>query len=312
MILQRAGDDLTRGRGVAVDEDDQRHIGDVLAAVRREQLRRPRARADAGDRLPICQKEIGDVESLIEDAARITPEVEHDSLCALVHQAIDVAAKLGSRILAELLEGDVGDLVVEHDRVRHGGDVNFGAHEGVLDGLRDSGAHELDLHFGADGANEHIGDLLRCPAACGCGVDADDTVAFADARLLGRRVIEDAHHDDRAFLLLDLHPDAAVLAGGDGRETLELRRGVELGVWVVELLHESARGLLEELILLERVDEAVAHEREHLVEHVGAIAGGLPLDCGAADDDRQRYYAKQRRGTNSRHKYLEWGTAGVP
>ena len=103
-------------------------------------------------------------------------------------------------------------------------------------------------------------------------------IALGHARLLCRRVIEHAHDDDRAFLLLDLHANAAVLAGGHGREALELRGSVELGVRIVELLHETTRGFLEELILLERVDEALADEREHLIEDVRAIAGGLPLD----------------------------------
>ena len=312
MILQRAGDDLACGRGVAVDEHDERHVGDVLSVVRAEQLRRPRARADARDRLAVRQEEIRDVESLIENAARIAPEVEHDSLGALVQQAIDVGAKLGRRVLAELLERNVGDLVVEHDRVRHRGHVDLGADERVLDRLSDAGARELDVHLRPDRSHEDIGHLLRGPAACGCRVDADNVIAFGDTRLFGRRVIEHAHHDDRAFLLLDLHPDAAVLAGGDGGESLELRGSVELGIWVVELLHESARGFLEELALLERVDEAVADEREHLVEHVRAIAGRLPLDGGAANDDWQRDDAEQRRCTNSRHKYLEWERTDLP
>ena len=130
------------------------------------------------------------------------------------------------------------------------------------------------------------------PAARGGRVDADDVIAFGHARLLRRRVIEHAHDDDRAFLLLDLHADAAVLAGGHGRESLELRGSVELGIRIVELLHETARGLFEELILLKCVDEALADEREHLVEHVRAIAGGLPLDGSTPDDDRQRYDAE--------------------
>jgi len=70
----------------------------VLSAVRAEHLRLTRARADARDRLAVRQEEIRDVESLIEDAARIGPEIEHEPLGALVQQAIDVGAKLGRRV----------------------------------------------------------------------------------------------------------------------------------------------------------------------------------------------------------------------
>jgi hypothetical protein len=38
---------------------------------------------------------------------------------------------------------------------------------------------------------------------------------------------------------------------------------------------------------------------------VCAIAGGLPLDGSASDDDRQRDDAEERRGTKSGHKHLE-------
>ena len=105
----------------------------MAAAVRREDLRRTLARAHARDRLAAAEEQFGDVESLIEDAARIAAEIEDDSLRALVQQPIDVRAQLGRRVLAELLQRDVGDLVVEHERVRHGGDVNLRARERVLD-----------------------------------------------------------------------------------------------------------------------------------------------------------------------------------
>jgi hypothetical protein len=59
----------------------------------------------------------------------------------------------------------------------------------------------------------------------------------------------------------------------------------------VELLHQSTGRLLVERARADRVDEALRHELEHLIEHARAVGGRPVLEEEAARDD-----GKQRGG----------------
>src|SRR5439155_21844192 len=97
------------------------------------------------------------------------------------------------------------------------------------------------------------------------------TIDFTHAGGFRGRMREDMADRDGALLLLDLHPDAGVLAVGLLREARELLGGEQLAVRVVELLHDDARSLLIKGTLADRVDESRRHELEHLIEHACAI-----------------------------------------
>ena len=184
--------------------------------------------------------------------------------------------------LVEPLHEHVANLVVEHDRVRHGRDVDDLASEVHLDRLGHAGPIELYRHLGAGLADEVVGDLLGGPAARGQRIDVDDPVAFAHATRFSRRVREDGGHGDGALLIEDLHADSGILAVGLLRETGELLGREQFAVRVVELLHHSSSGPLVQRGLSNRVHIALGHEGEDLIEQLGAIGRRTILNEKAA------------------------------
>jgi hypothetical protein len=82
-------------------------------------------------------------------------------------------------------------------------------------------------------------------AGDGAGVDHQDPVTGLHAALLPRRAREHGGDRDLPVLRLDLHPDAAVIvAQRVALEAGELLRRIEVGVGVVQILHQAPRGLL--------------------------------------------------------------------
>ena len=114
VILQRAGDDLGRRRGALVRQDDDRN-------GRRDRRRlgacnsptRPSRPFTDGDLLSLLQEHVRDLEALVEDAARIAAHVEDDAARALRLELLDGGRDVVGRVLVELLERDVPDLVAE-------------------------------------------------------------------------------------------------------------------------------------------------------------------------------------------------------
>ena len=87
VVLERAGDDLARARARAVDEHRERVVRLGALAVR-DLLFAPLARvADGGDDGPVVDELVGDLGRLIEQAARVAAQVEHEALelAALLH-----------------------------------------------------------------------------------------------------------------------------------------------------------------------------------------------------------------------------------
>src|SRR5215204_2170645 len=196
---------------------------------------------------------------------------------------------------------DVCSSDLEHDGVRHSGDVNHLPREDARDQVGHAGTLELHRDLGAGHADQIIGDLLGLPAARGLRVDLDDAIALAHSRGLGRRVREDAADRDGALLLLDLHADAGVLAVRLLREARELLGGEELAVWIVELLYQAAGGLFVEGTRADGVDEALRHELEYLIEHARPVGGRPVLKQEAARDDRKER-GSDESGATTRHE----------
>ena len=136
---------------------------------------------------------------------------------------------------------------------------------------------------------------------------ADDAIAFADARLFGRRMRIHLADDDRAFLIFDQHAHAAVEATGGGVERFQLLGRVELGVWVAQLLDQAAGGALVELARADGIHVAVADEREHLVEQRGTGGGGAFLHDEGTGRERQGEDGGQHDDPATRHAKSLWG-----
>ena len=134
------------------------------------------------------------------------------------------------------------------------------------DRCRDAGPREPHHDLGARRADQLILRLLRGPIDDVDGIDLNYAVAFSNTSCLSRSVREDFADDDLTLLRLDLHTDAAIATASIGRERFELLRSEQLAVRIVELLHQAPRCFLVELASIERVDVALVHELENLIE----------------------------------------------
>ena len=82
MILQRAGDDLSGGGGVAVDEDDDGILGSFFAARGAIDLVGEGAAALGDDDLALLEELVGHVDGFVEQAAGIAAQVEDEAVDA--------------------------------------------------------------------------------------------------------------------------------------------------------------------------------------------------------------------------------------
>ena len=109
VLLDRGGEDLRCRGGVAVDQHRHRRQGIDRAAGRLERLLGAGAPLDRHDRARLLEDR-GGQDRLVEEAAAVAAEVEHDPLGAVGEQAVDRLAELAVGAAAEGEELDVGDL----------------------------------------------------------------------------------------------------------------------------------------------------------------------------------------------------------
>src|SRR3990172_7383113 len=255
-------------------------------------LGRAPAAAHGDDLLSLAEEDVAHGDRLLEESAGVRAEVEHDALRTLGHQALEGEGHLIGRGLVEAEHGDVGRLVLEHDRVRHRGNADHAAGEVDRELLR-PGARELRDHPRARRSLQLAGYLVGPPAARTGRIHADDPVAREDVRLGRGRVREDLDDDDEPILGLDGHADARVETARRGVERLALFRRVEFRVRVLELRDQATRGLLIQRAGVHRIHEAFADDREDLIEEPRPGHGCALLDDEAASDDRDNEEADE-------------------
>ena len=75
----------------------------------------PRARpAGRDDLLPGIEEQIGHLDALIEQTARVAPQIHDERLHPLALHGRDLLTQLLGRSLAHRIEGDVADPTIEH------------------------------------------------------------------------------------------------------------------------------------------------------------------------------------------------------
>ena len=187
---------------------------------------------------------------------------------------------------AEVLDGDVPRVRIQHDRVGHRGYVDLRPYHTIADRRRDTGARERDLDRRTDRARRACGDPVRRPARRGIAVDGDDAIADLHARERGGETREDRGDAYLIAGLLDPHAQAAVaVADGVPEERRQLGGRIQVSVGVVELFDHSAGGVLVEHILRERIDRVGGHLVEHRIEQLdaGSVQCGRGASGGAGD-----------------------------
>ena len=162
------------------------------------------------DHLALGQELVGDLDRLVQRAARIAADIEQQPPHALRAEIGQRALDVVIRVLAEILHPDVARLRVDHEIRRDRRDVHLVAQQ--LDGERllVAAAFDLDVDARAARAAQLVHRLVGVPPLRALSVDRRDDVAGADALLVRGRPLE---HDERGDVFADLqdrHADAVI------------------------------------------------------------------------------------------------------
>ncbi len=279
LVLQRAGHDLGRRGGTAVDQHHQGPAVEVVAAGGVELMVGTRvAAADADDRA-LFQQRVGDVDRGVEHAAGVVAQVQHQALefaAGLLLQLGQHVVEILAGVDLELRDAHVGIARLKH-AAAHAGDLDDVALEVEGQRLRRIVAHHDQLDLGARLA-AHLGHGVVDGHALHRGVvDLDDQVARLDAGLGGGSVVDRRDHAHQAALQLHLDAEAAELSGGDHVHVLELGL-VEVGRVRIQAGQHAAQSVLQQGLVVDRLDVFGLHLVEDLHEAAQVVerqAGGL-------------------------------------
>ena len=262
MVLQRAGDDLARRGGAAVDQHDQRQAAGHVGAAGVPALALVGVAGAGGDDLAVGDEVVADVDSGIEQAAGVVAQVEDEALEVVVlgFQLLDRLLQLRLALFVEAGEADIADVAVK--RGFHHLDVDDLAGHRHVDRLVHAFALDVDGDGAAGGAAHAVNRVVQREAFDGLTVEREDEVARLHAGALGGGVV------DRAD---DFH-QAAV--GGDFKaEPAELALGGDLHVAVLFGVHVAA-------VRVEAGDHAV----ERVVDQFAVVHGGDVVGADLFED----------------------------
>ena len=292
VVLQRARDDLRRARTVVIEQRDELEIGPLLLRAVRVRLRE-RAPAHRHDRLPGIEKEIGHLDPLLEQPARIRPQIEHERLHSLRTELRHRLAHLVRARVAEDREVEVADAGGDHRDVTHRVHSDLAARERERDARGHAGPLDQKLHVGARLSTDRAARVVLRPALGALAVDRHDAVAGLHSRALRRRARKRSDDGDPPVAHVDLDADARVVTAGALVERAKAVGREIPGMRIVQLAHHSLRGLAEDVAVRNRVDEVPGDVRTYLLEQLRALVGAVvamkpALQQPSSEHERER------------------------
>ena len=304
LVLERAGDDLAGAGRVLVHQHDQRQVTVVVVLLGLVDRRRVAGHAVGvgADDDAVGEELVAGLDRRGQKAAGVVAQVQDDAAAAGLFDRFHGLLQLLARVLGEVGEAHVGDLLVGvHEPVPaaaglvlvalDAGDVDHLPLDGVVLAVAVGAADGQD-DGGALLAGDGLDGLVDADALGVLAVDLGDDVAGLDPGLVGGAVLERAHDLEAAVLVaLDLDAHAAELAAGGLAELLNVGRPdhaaerVQLGEGAVgeladqHLLRQVHRVAVGGLDLLQRVAQ------DQLLGRVRGVAVGVgPL----VDDGQER------------------------
>ena len=275
MVLKRAGNDFrSRGRA-AVDQHDDRLALGQIAGPGVEALRFFGVAAAGGDDFTLVQERIRHRDRLIEQAARIVAQIDHEALdlvsAELTGQIADRFLQTVGSLLVELRNADITDIIALVVRT-HRLHADHVAHDGDLDRLVRALAHDAKLDLGVHRAAHLFHSLVEREALYLLVVELGDDVVGHDAGFGCRRIIDWSHHLYQPILHGDLDAEAAELAAG-------LHLNVAEATWIhvarmrIEPGEHAVDRRLDEFVVVRLFDIVGAHLLEHVAEQVELPVG---------------------------------------
>ncbi len=277
VVLERAGDDLARARAAAVHEHDERVHG-LGAGGLGALLLTPLGEADGGDDGAVEEELVGDARGLLEQAARVAAEIEHepaDGAAGL--ELLERGVQLGRARLLERLEPHVADAVVQAARLDRADLDDLAAQ---LEGLgvlpaAFALARDPDRDLGAGLAAEAPHGVVERHVERRLVVDLHDAVEPLDLRAPRRRVGHGVHHGQHLIADGDHDAQPAERPRRGEVHLLVVVGAHEDRVRVERVQHAVARRVLD----LAEIDlgpaEVLLEEREHLTQARGHVPGAL-------------------------------------
>ena len=201
VVLQRSGQNLARRCAPLVHQHGQIDVRRTAEPVAELLVAMPPPIFGVDYKTPLGQKFVGYHYRLIQKAARITPQVEYQTLHALAAQTCQRPKQLDMRRARELRQTHVTDmtLAVEHKRRIDAVQLYGIAHDLYLDLVADALTAYRQTHVRTARSAQTLYDiLLRYVAPCHERVvDTHDTVAGTHSRAVARPLGNDVHDNDR-------------------------------------------------------------------------------------------------------------------
>src|SRR5688500_5466746 len=219
VVHQTARDDFRgAGRGF-VDQHDHRERLERSGHRRPRDLLRPVAALRAYDHA-LVDKQVDDLDRLVEPPAGVEPQVEDQSLHPLGQQLVANRLELVRQVGRELPDAEVADLGIFRDVVvpfaglralvagDHGDDDLLARHRDVL--LFAGGVADLQRDLRAQRTADALHNVRQPLAFDGLAVDGEDRIARHDARAERGAAFDGADHFYRSelALLIQFNADA--------------------------------------------------------------------------------------------------------
>src|SRR2546426_7998385 len=296
VVLERARDDLRGAGAPAVHQHDHREVGPRAGLVREVLLFLVLEPAVGVDDEARVEEEVGHLDRLGEEAARIVAQVEDQALepARLLVEALERPLEVVVGALLELRHAHVAVALVEHlrldaldlDDLARQRDVEELGHVLALQGERHLGllraAHLLDrVH-----QRQVLGELA---------LDLQDLIAGLDPGAVGGRVLDGRDDGQDAVAVRDLDAEAAEAALGVDLELLvEVRR--QVGAVRVEGGKHPVDGALDQLLGLDLADVVLLDDGEDVGEGLEPLVGLLGHGVDLLDPSPAREEHGQEHG----------------
>ncbi len=241
----------------------------------------PATRVD--DLRTLLEEHVGDVHRLIENPARVSPQVKQEPLHSLLLEPLDRGLQLAARGVGEVGEQQVTGVGGHHEGVPHRKSRDLGARDRHPERFVDPGAPNRDRDLAALGPAQLADDLIRRDVFLDLLVlDVRDHVARPDPELEGGRPFHRGDDRDPPHSLLDLDPEAeerALLLLAHRGEVFRLQEG---GVGIEPGQHSVDRRV-DELIRRDRLRRPLGERRQD----VGVLVEGWALALRRSEEDRR-------------------------
>ena len=216
-------------------------------------------------------------DSLVEQAAGILAQVQHQSLDVVLTQPFQVLFHFPAGGFAKTQDLEIRVPRLDPEGILHALPADFVADHGEGQVVRRTFAGNDDLYRCAARSLQHVGDFGGVQAFGGLVVYRNQNVARANSRLIRRRTRERGLDGGLAVgLRAHLHADAVVVALLLFAHQLVFARIEEVGVRVERAQHARNRALVDGLIGADFVGKVGFHQGKHFAEIPHVIVEILP------------------------------------